>query len=417
MVIMLVKCPECKLQVSDKAAFCPHCGYVISKSKIYAPKRNPNKRRRLPNGFGQISQIKNKNLRKPYRAMVTVGKTATGKFITKPLQPQSYFETYNDAYEALLEYNRNPYELDSVGMTVKELYEKWFEEYRKTLKSESSERTITSAWGYCSSVYNVPVKSLRARHIKGVIDNGTAEIKGKIKSPSAGMKSRIKSLFNLMLDYALEYELVDKNYARTFNLSDDVIKETEEAKRGHIPFTEEELSMLWDNINIEKSYIDVILFQCYSGWRPQELGLLKLENVDLKKWEITGGMKTDAGENRLVPIHDKVKDIVVKHYKEALQLGSEYLFNCTDGKTHTSNTKLTYDKYNYRLRKVVKMLGLNPDHRAHDGRKTFITLCKKSGVDEYAIKYMAGHTINDITEKVYTKRDPQWLHDEISKIN
>ena len=54
MVIMLIKCPECELQVSDKAAFCPHCGYVITKSKVYSPKRNQNKRRRLPNGFGSI---------------------------------------------------------------------------------------------------------------------------------------------------------------------------------------------------------------------------------------------------------------------------------------------------------------------------------------------------------------------------
>lgn len=41
-----------------------------------------------------------------------------------------------------------------------------------------------------------------------------------------------------MLDYALEYEIVDRNYARTFNLSDDIIKEKAEAKRQHIPFTD-----------------------------------------------------------------------------------------------------------------------------------------------------------------------------------
>ncbi|WP_366525888.1 zinc-ribbon domain-containing protein, partial [uncultured Parasutterella sp.] len=26
---MLIKCPECELQVSDKAATCPHCGYPM----------------------------------------------------------------------------------------------------------------------------------------------------------------------------------------------------------------------------------------------------------------------------------------------------------------------------------------------------------------------------------------------------
>ena len=29
----LIKCPECKGQVSDTAESCPHCGYIICKSK------------------------------------------------------------------------------------------------------------------------------------------------------------------------------------------------------------------------------------------------------------------------------------------------------------------------------------------------------------------------------------------------
>lgn len=35
-----------------------------------------------------------------------------------------------------------------------------------------------------------------------------------------------------MLDYALEYEIVDKNYARTFEISDDIIKEKDENKKA-----------------------------------------------------------------------------------------------------------------------------------------------------------------------------------------
>ena len=78
------------------------------------------------------------------------------------------------------------------------------------------------------------VKDIRARHIKGCMENGIALVKGKERTPTANIKSRIKSLFNLMLDYAVEYEIVDRNYARTFDISDNVIKEREEAKRDHI---------------------------------------------------------------------------------------------------------------------------------------------------------------------------------------
>lgn len=135
---MLTKCPECDLQVSDAAVFCPHCGYMFKPDIIL--KRPSKKRRRLPNGFGQISKIKG-NLRKPYRAMVSVGKTSEGKIISKPLKPEAFFESYNDAYAALVEYNRNPYDL-SPSITVNELYNKWSEGYYRTLSSDSGIRVF-----------------------------------------------------------------------------------------------------------------------------------------------------------------------------------------------------------------------------------------------------------------------------------
>lgn len=412
---MLIKCPECELQASDKAITCPHCGYPFQKD-ITIPRqpRKSNKRKRLPNGFGQITKIKDKNLRRPYRAMVTVGKNSVGKPICKLLKPQSHFETYNDAYAALVEYNKNPYDLDD-DITVAQMYEKWSTEYFKTLKSDSSVRTITSAWAYCSSVYDMRAKDLRARHIKGCMDDGVAIIKGAEKNPSAGMKSRIKSMFNLMLDYALEYEIIDRNYARTFNVSDDIIEERNKARRGHIPFSDEEMKSLWDNVDSIK-YVDVVLIQCYSGWRPQELGLIKLENVDLENWTFIGGMKTKAGINRMVPIHSKIRSLVERKYKEAQELGSEYLINCNESPNRKSSFRFTYDKYRTRFEKIVSVLNLNDQHRSHDGRMHFVTAAKKYSVDEYAIKYIIGHAISDITEKVYTNREIDWLKEEIEKI-
>ena len=64
----------------------------------------------------------------------------------------------------------------------------------------------------------------------------------------------------------------------------------------------------------------------------------------------------------------------------------------------------------------IDELKLNVDHRPHDGRTHFVTSAKKYGVDEYAIKYIVGHKISDITEKVYTKREFEWLKEEIEKI-
>lgn len=409
---MLTQCPECELPVSDKANACPHCGYPLKPSEKQKRPRKSNKRRRLPNGFGQISEIKNRNLRNPFRAMVTVGKTPEGKPICKPLKPESYFATYNDAYTALVEYNKNPYDLEP-SITMQELYDKWLPEYEKTVKSTKS---VTSAWAYCSGVYKMRVMDIRARHVKGCMEEGVAVIRGKEQHPSATMKNQIKSLFNMMLDYALEYELVDRNYSRTFNLTEETVKEIQSVKKEHIAFTDEEMDLLWANIS-SKQGIDIMLIQCYSGWRPQELGLLELKDVDLENWTFRGGMKTDAGENRVVPIHSRIQDLVLRKYQEAEALGSPYLLNWTDpNNRNKKNLKLTYARYQKAFDRIRDELKLNPNHRPHDGRTHFVTMAKRYGVDEYAIKYMVGHKISDITEKVYTRREFAWLREEIEKI-
>lgn len=409
---MLTQCPECELPVSDKANACPHCGYPLKPSEKQKRPRKSNKRRRLPNGFGQISEIKNRNLRNPFRAMVTVGKTPEGKPICKPLKPESYFATYNDAYAALVEYNKNPYDLEP-SITMQELYDKWLPEYEKTVKSTKS---VTSAWAYCSGVYKMRVMDIRARHVKGCMEKGVAIIRGKEQHPSATMKNQIKSLFNMMLDYALEYELVDRNYSRTFNLTEETVKEIQSVKKEHIAFTDEEMDLLWTNIS-SKQGIDILLIQCYSGWRPQELGLLELKDVDLENWTFRGGIKTDAGENRVVPIHSRIQDLVLRKYQEAEALGSPYLLNWADpNNRNKKNIKLTYARYQKAFERIRDELKLNPNHRPHDGRTHFVTMAKRYGVDEYAIKYMVGHKISDITEKVYTRREFAWLREEIEKI-
>lgn len=413
---MLINCPECEAKISDKAVTCPQCGFPIMRAT--KPKTNTKKRMRLPNGFGRISEIKGRNLRKPFRVRVTVGVNEFGRPIAADLKPESHFATYNEAYAALLKYHENPYDL-SPDISLKELYDKWTDEYFKQIK-DSAIRTITSSWAYCSTIYNMRAKDVRARHIKGVIENGTITIKtgkqkGEIRHTSPNVKSKIKSMFNLMFDYAVEYEIVDHNYARDFELSNGVTQDIESAKNSHMIFSDEEMNILWENLGKVK-YVDIILFQCYTGLRPQEIGLIETSKLNIHDWYFHAGIKTAAGINRLIPIHEKIRPIVQSKYNEALLSGSKYLIVADDTVTHKGGNKLTYDKYRHRFKKVVEALKLSPNHRAHDPRKHFITMAKKAGVDDYVIKLIVGHAITDVTEKVYTERDIEWLHKEIAKI-
>lgn len=55
-------------------------------------------------------------------------------------------------------------------------------------------------------------------------------------------------------------------------------------------------------------------------------------------------------------------------------------------------------------------------HKPHDTRHTFITKAKKANMNEYILKLIVGHTVEDITERVYTHRTMQQLKEEIAKI-
>lgn len=364
----------------------------------------PSKRRRLPNGFGQISEIKGKNLRNPYRAMVTVGKTPEGKPICKPLRPQAYFRTYNDAYAALVEYHKNPYDMDD-DITLKELYAKWHDE-KLTNQSESYRKSMESIWMYCIPMENMRMKEIRIHNMKQCINDACrVDRTGTKIYASATTKIKIKTLFNILFDYAVEYEVVETNYARMFSL-----EEKSKTEKHHSPFTEDELDLMWANVENIK-FLDWILIQCYMGWRPMELVELTLDHVNINEWYAIGGSKTDAGKNRMVPIHSKIRPLVKYNYEAAIALKSNFLF--TNGPSKANGLK--YTQYLHRFNKVMAALGID-GHTPHDARTTFITMAKKYKVDEYAIKVMVGHTIVDLTESTYTKRDIEWLRTDIEKI-
>ena len=382
---MLINCQECGLQVSDKAISCPHCGYPFKPEKI----RTSTKRKRLPNGFGQISRIKG-NLRKPYRAMVTVETGPNGRPICKLLKPEAYFATYNEAYSALLKYNSDPFDL-SEYMSVEELYKKWLEK-RRPLDFNGN---ITAAWKYCSSIYKIPVRELKAKHIIYCLEEGTAMSKGEVRHTSENVRQRIKELFNQMLDFAIEYDLTDKNVSKNIDMKKLTPPKKETLKLVHQILPPGKI------LEIEKEAATndiaaMILIQCYTGLRPQELAKIRIENINTEEWYFTAGMKTEAGTNRIVPIHEKIRGYVKRFMAQSK---GEYLFAINN-----------YDKYKYAFKQYL------PNQKPHDPRLHFITSAKQSGMDEYAIKRIVGHRISDITESVYTKRSVKWLHSELQKI-
>lgn len=413
---MLTSCPECRQSVSDKALSCPHCGFPL---RISSPRpKSPPKRKhmRLPNGFGQISEIRSRNLRKPFRVLITVGRTNEGKPIVRPLRPVAYFETYNEAYQALVKYNAHPFDLSNTT-TMQELYDAWVDS-RKSKVDPSTLARYRTAWAYSSSIHSMLVRDVHISHLRNCIEHGTITYAGKLRTPQNNAKDSMKTLYNQLFDYAVSLEIVDKNYARMFTIDSGYVRKP----NSHIAYTDEELSTLWHSLD-KHPIVDMILIQCYSGWRPGEMCDLLLSNIDLAQGIMVGGQKTKAGIDRTVPIHPRIFPLVKARYEKALAANSPYLFFTYRQKSMGSKRpkgqimKISYGSYQDQLiNEVIPLLSLNPAHKGHDGRVTFVTMAKNADLNEFAIKRLIGHHINDLTERVYTERSISWLQSELEKI-
>lgn len=237
-----------------------------------------------------------------------------------------YYETKQQALQALADYNSNPYDLDVDKTTFKECYDQWSEEYYKQI-TPAAQRTVVAAYAYCSELYDVRMKDIRSYHLKDCMEKGytipkTGKDKGKKRLASAETKARMKSMFNLMFDYAVEHEIATSNYARNFKLDKNITEEKEKPKKEKIPFTQEEINKLWDNIDF--GFTDMVLIEIYSGWRPQELAILKIKDIDLENDTMYGGLKSNAGKNRIVPIHHIIKPLIQKGMMRQLDCNQNF---------------------------------------------------------------------------------------------
>lgn len=396
----LLKCPECKHDVSDKACNCMNCGYPMNMPASTKPRIRNGKPTKLPNGYGTIYKMKGRRS-KPYRAMKTdkwIFDINTGK--SKQIRfTIGYYATREEAMIALADFNENPYDIKTDNITFSEVYEKWSKNYFPTLSNPSSIRTVTAAYAYCNGLYDMRMKDIKVSHLEGTILNAQV---------GNSTKSRIKSLFNMIYKYSVAHDIVEKDYAAVMFANGNPIKK--ERTKEAVPFLQEEINTLWNNVDT-LPFADMILIGIYSGWRPQELSILQLNDIDLENGTMKGGLKTDAGKNRLVPIHPLIKPLIENRIADAKKLQSDYLFNDSNGQ---QGTYMTYDKYRKRFEKVMKSLGFK--HRPHETRHTFITKAKECNLDEYILKLIVGHSINDITEKVYTHRTIEQLKTEMDKI-
>ena len=373
------------------------------------PKRT--KYPRLRNGFGSIRYLGKKRTN-PYAVLApTTNLDEKGR--PKYDKPLAYAPTWQSAFSVLLMYHSGKWneeskveelipQVDSTALekivsdimkkldiysesnkndiTFTEVYERYMQ-YKFNGKKEYSKSSIASrkaAFNNCFELHNKPFKSLKLIDLQNVVDN--------CKKKHAS-KELVVLLIKQMYQYAEIHELIEKDYSKhlTINSADD-------DEHGE-PFTTEELGILWQNK--DKLMAKILLIMCYSGFRINEYKSLE---INLDELYFKGGSKTQAGKNRIVPIHS----LIVGFVKEILR-EQDHIIN------------VSADMFRIVMYRFLDSVEIKK-HTPHDTRHTFSMLCDKYYVNENDKKRMLGHAFQDITNKVYGHRELESLRAEIEKI-
>lgn len=380
---MLISCPECNHSVSNIAIACPSCGYPIS-STIQYPQTRPKIRKRhkkLPNGYGSIKKLSGKRSR-PYAAYPP---TTEFHLNGSPVKVSAigYFKDWYSAFNALQEYNKDPYDIDASRMTFAEIYELYYDsKYNKSKKqySKSARSSTTAAFNNCKILHDIPFSKLKKAQLQKVVDDCN------LKHASLEL---IVSLFKQMYKFALDNDYVNRDYSA--NISINIPDDDEKGE----PFSIEELQILWSNSS--DPIVQKVLILCYSGFRIKAYESIV---VNMDEGYFFGGIKTAVGKDRYVPFAPPIESFI----------NSETFVN------------FSAVKYRRSFFDTLSNLGIlttasGKKHTPHDCRHTFSWLCDRFRVDDFSKHLLMGHSLgNDVERSVYGHRTLDELRAEIGKL-
>lgn len=338
---------------------------------------------KLQNGSGSIVCLDKtgKKRRKPYAVRITVG-WRDGKQVRKYV---GYYATQTEALMALAEYHQGGVNLDLNNLTVEKLFDHWMTRVEKKNLSNSVIRTHNMTKQRFGAIGKRYVKDVKAVHWQTWLDN--IDLK-----PSS--KGKIRSTVHQMLEYAVNNDILQKNYAKGLEINETV------ESTGAV-FTEDELKVLWDNVDVKE--VQHLLIMIYTGMRIGEMLAVHRSHINFEDGYITGGLKTKAGKNRIIPLHDEIIPLV----KE--QLGdNNWLIQSNRG------TAMSYQNAAIYYNKALIKLGMK--HKPHDCRKTAVSIMHSAGIPMEVIRVIVGHSGKGVTEKVYLFKTPRELVEYINTI-
>lgn len=342
---------------------------------------------RRANGTGSIVDL-GKNRRNRYAVKVS--------YLARPgLWKQKYLaycRTAREAQDTLESYLRSNAKPQDIGTTLGDVYAVW--SARKYAKAgTASIASYKASWGRLSALEGKEIRKITVDDLQAIIDQDEAN--GLGKSSISNDKILMKALYK----HAMERDMVSKDLSAFVELP------SVGAKWEKGAFDDTTMHHLEKMAKEGFPWADTALILCYTGFRVSEfLGLTRFSYHADGNY-LQGGMKTEAGRGRIVPIHPKIS----QHLQAWLARGGERIICDAEGRPIPSY------KYRELFSPVAKAIGY-PQATPHWCRHTAASIMRMAGMEDLAVKRILGHSDKDITDH-YTHVDIEYLTRELLKVS
>lgn len=346
------------------------------------------------NGTGSVVKLSGAR-RRPYAVRISV-RDEHGRVVQKTL---SYHAKAQEAQAALDEYNRLKATgaapaADKLSATVGDVFEGWkAREYRKLKPASISSHN--AAW-------NKRVSRLAARKIREVTLDDWQSILDADEDAGLSQSSINNDalLIKALCSYAMERDIIGKDYSCYLDIP------SVGAKRPRDALSDLQVAQLSQMAADGIPWADTALMLCYTGFRVSEfLQLTPFSYHTEDGGYLQGGLKTDAGKNRIVPVHPKIRPYLMTW----LTKGGRTIICTTDG------GPISPERYRENFRVIAHQLGA-PEATPHWCRHTFATMLHNAQADPLTVKWLLGHsTKSDITAH-YTHETIETLRAAVERL-
>ena len=376
-------CPKCKATAPPEAVYCSQCG-----RKLITTKKKRVKSRGNGTGCAYWDPV-----HRYWVAQVIDGYRPLPEDIHDPANKRQRipikktkggFKRREDALAYCQELkNVKP---DEPQLTLQQVYEKW-EPWYKPRVDKDTFGCYRAAYAYFKKLSDSKIREISASDLQECMD----------ECPRGHRTHQnMKCTAGLIWSFGMDNHYVDQDITKNLFVGKGASVQRE-------PLDDMEVEKIRKEIGKDR-YAAYVYALCYLGYRPGEMLEIKKDQVREHKGSlyIVEGKKTDAGRDRIVPVHKKIEPII--RYQLGTE-GTDYLFpmHIFDRKGTFRGFKVMTDNYfnKYAFRPLADRLGIPKNKVPYSARHTFSDKLKNAKGTDKVKAALIGHSDYKFTQKKY----------------